>query len=925
MRTSSVWSCKTCYTVFHLHCIKRWSSRENESAQQWRCPGCNLPQEDTLSAYLCWCGKEADPKPIPGLPPHSCHQTCGKSRTARKCPHPCQLLCHAGPCPSCEHMGPTQTCFCGKESIARRCTDTNYENGWSCGKVCGDFMPCGDHTCERSCHEGLCGSCEVPVKSRCYCGKVEKFILCSERGEPKESCLPQAVPEPENGDLPITESTPNSNPPEARVIDSWNGLFQCGSVCNRTFDCGVHSCQRDCHEHKIAVPHCPVSPDVVSHCPCGKTLLSALNCNRESCRDSIPSCGQICGRPLPCEHSCGRKCHSGECTPCSEVVQIKCRCGRNSSSITCYQRSDQLPECSRVCKVLLNCGRHECAERCCPGTAAASERTKRKLKSLSAEDFESEHLCFRTCGKQLSCKNPQHVCQEVCHRGPCITCREAIFEEIYCHCQKTVLFPPQPCGTQPPTCQHPCTRVKGCGHPQVSHNCHLDDSCPKCPYLVSKKCLCGKAVLKNVPCWSTPSCSNTCQKRLKCGTHFCQKSCHRPGECDDTGGRSCIQQCGKMRVSPGCGHPCLEPCHAPYLCKEDNPCQAKIIITCDCQNLKKEVRCLITKSSEALPRKTLKCNDECLRLQRNRKLAVALNISGDHVDDHIPYSSKTLEMYKDNPNWSLIQEREIRVFAADEKEKRLRFKPMPPNQRTFLHSLAEDFGLDSESMDPEPYRHVAIFKTPRFVSSPMKTLAQCAMIKATQPAPAPTTIIEDKFEHFNALIITSPCFALTTDELHAKVRDDLSTVPNTTFNISFLPSEEVVLYTAPRTEQTKEKDLEPTLRRLKALISKTIAIHKLGAGVTLCRIDHSLNVLRREYKTETGNGWSQVVKGHAPGTERKGWQGPTTVGNKNVFAVLGNGASTTASGATKEKREKQKAREESVVENWESAVDEWGD
>jgi transcriptional repressor NF-X1 len=929
LRNSKIWSCKTCYTVFHLQCIKRWSSREDGSAQQWRCPGCNLPQGDTPSTYLCWCGKETDPKPVPGLPPHSCHQTCGKHRAPRKCPHPCQLLCHAGPCPPCEHIGPMQSCFCGKETIAKRCVDTDYDNGWSCGKVCGDLMPCGEHTCERDCHEGLCGGCEILVNSRCYCGKIERPVPCSERGEERESCLLKAVPE--NGNSEIAKSAHNDELSESHsAIDSWTGSFQCGNVCNRTFDCGQHSCRRDCHEHEILAPHCPMSPEVVTHCPCGKTSLTTLNCHRESCQDPIPHCEQVCGRSLPCGHSCGRRCHSGECTPCLEVVSIKCRCGRTSSSTICHQGSEQPPQCTRVCKVLLSCGRHECSEKCCPGTFAAAERAKRKMKTPNAEDFESEHLCFRTCGRQLSCKDLQHICQELCHRGPCGTCREAIFEEIYCNCRKTVLLPPQPCGTLPPVCHHPCNRTKDCGHPQVSHQCHLDDSCPKCPYLVSKKCLCGKALLKNTPCWSTPSCSNTCQKKLKCGIHTCQKPCHRPGECEDSRSRSCTQQCGKRKTAPDCGHPCLEPCHAPYPCKEDSPCQAKLITTCDCQNLKQEVRCLATKSRETLPRRSLQCNDECLRLQRNKKLAVALNISADHMDDHIPYSSKTLEMYKDNPKWCQIQEREFRVFAAGEKEKRLRFKPMVSNQRAFLHSLAEDFGLDSESMDPEPYRHVAIFKTPRFVSSPMKTLAQCAQIKATaQLLPAPTTIIEDKIEAFNALLIISPRFALTTDELHAELQSDFSTVPNTIFNIFFLPSEEIVIYAAPSADQVKEKEFEPTLRRLKPLIAKTTSTHKLGTSVALCRIDHSLNVLRREYyETGTDSGWSQVVKGGASGTGHLKWQRPPVVGAKSLFMVLGTKTDTVTNTVAKERKERGKEKgkgKETVVEDWESAVDEWGD
>ncbi|EXJ78525.1 hypothetical protein A1O1_08926, partial [Capronia coronata CBS 617.96] len=58
-RNSKIWSCRTCWTVFHIGCIKRWSKNEGSAVQrpatqddnetpvgkQWRCPGCNLPKD----------------------------------------------------------------------------------------------------------------------------------------------------------------------------------------------------------------------------------------------------------------------------------------------------------------------------------------------------------------------------------------------------------------------------------------------------------------------------------------------------------------------------------------------------------------------------------------------------------------------------------------------------------------------------------------------------------------------------------------------------------------------------------------------------------------------------------------------------------------------------------------------------------------
>jgi len=281
---SKVWSCKTCWSVLHLSCVKKWSKNEVSTHQQratengelppprqWRCPGCNLPKKEVPESYTCWCAKEQDPRPIPRLP-HSCGQSCSKSRPG--CPHPCTSVCHAGPCPPCSHMGPSVACFCGSEASSRRCLDTNYENGWSCGKVCGDLLPCGIHMCPKSCHEGLCMSCDVPIESRCYCGRVQKSIPCSEKEDERESQLEG---------------------------DSWNGSFDCHHTETRYYDCGDHSYEITCSPQHLEPKHCPYSPDVVTECPCGKTPISMLLSEpRKSCSAPVPHCQEKCQKKLAC-------------------------------------------------------------------------------------------------------------------------------------------------------------------------------------------------------------------------------------------------------------------------------------------------------------------------------------------------------------------------------------------------------------------------------------------------------------------------------------------------------------------------------------------------------------------------------------------------------------------------------------------------
>lgn len=924
-RNSKVWSCHTCWTVFHLTCIKKWSSNQgstaaqnpnqdgqNDQPRQWRCPGCNLPKDETPKTYSCWCGKEVDPQSVVGLPPHSCGNTCGKER-AKKCPHPCELTCHAGPCPPCAHMGPTQVCFCGKHEVTKRCSETNYDTGWSCGEICEELLPCGEHFCPRPCHEGLCGACEVRVPARCYCGQEEKDIVCSDREDEMESHCTHASTDSES------------------IVESWTGSFNCQKICGRAFDCGQHHCEKQCHVQAASGEHCPRSPDVVTHCPCGKTGLAELTTGtRETCSDPIPHCHEVCGKMLPCGHLDEMTCHTGECAPCMKTVDIKCRCGRTSSRTLCHQGKDELPQCARTCRVLLNCGRHNCDERCCPGERKATERhsVKKKQRPLGSASrpvddmFEAEHICTLQCDRLLKCGI--HNCQELCHRGPCGSCREALFDEISCNCGRTVLQPPLPCGTKPPPCRYPCNRSKHCGHPQVAHNCHGDDeACPKCPFLISKSCMCGKKTLKNQQCWlQDVRCGEICGKKLRCGSHFCRKPCHRPGECEDASRQPCQQPCGKPKKT--CGHPDMEnTCHAPFECKEDKPCQSKIYITCSCQAQKQEMKCSASKNGEGNNGKILPCNDECARLERNRKLAMALNIDQTtHVEggDHIPYSTDTLNLFAENIKFGQSQEREFRVFASSPEEKRLRFKPMQSPQRAFIHALAEDFGLDSESMDPEPHRHVMVWKTPRFISAPNKTLSEALRVRQAQRSATISANVSDSegakktashrasSEPFNAFLITNPRFGLTIDELIAEVASLLPPQSPLGFNIDFLPSEEVVMKATSPT--LNPNDVQQMLQNMKLQLATVMSTKKYGT-TELCATDHSLNILRRESDLKGGDGWSKVAaKRAAP----RFIQPADGIRGNNTFSALGDGKVTFT-----KKVQKAKPRKESVVDDWEAA------
>jgi transcriptional repressor NF-X1 len=221
-------------------------------------------------------------------------------------------------------------------------------------------------------------------------------------------------------------------------------------------------------------------------------------------------------------------------------------------------------------------------------------------------------------------------------------------------------------------------------------------------------------------------------------------------------------------------------------------------------------------------------------------------------------------------------------------------------------------------MDPEPHRHVAIFKTPRFVSSPMKTLSQCIKIRLVAE-PVVTARTTELKKPFNALILTNPRFALTIEELRIDLQSNLATAPDVSFNIDFLPSEEIVLYASAPMELP-----EATLQKLKPLIAKSITTKSLAVSVSLCHVDTSLNVIRREEDASSaGNGgWSQVVKG-APAKVSTIGQG---VGTKSAFTVLG-GRTVFGKKRNKEAEGVEGSAGTSasapIVEDWEKDVDGW--
>lgn len=120
-----------------------------ENCHPGQCGDCpNIGWEE----LTCHCGASVLYPPIPcGAKPPVCHRPC---RRAHNCGHPVKHECHddTEKCAPCI-VFVKKSCFCGADS---KDSVYCYLPGYSCGRTCKKPLSCGQHTCQRVCHDNEC-------------------------------------------------------------------------------------------------------------------------------------------------------------------------------------------------------------------------------------------------------------------------------------------------------------------------------------------------------------------------------------------------------------------------------------------------------------------------------------------------------------------------------------------------------------------------------------------------------------------------------------------------------------------------------------------------------------------------------------------------------------------------------------------------
>jgi transcriptional repressor NF-X1 len=305
--------------------------------------------------------------------------------------------------------------------------------------------------------------------------------------------------------------------------------------------------------------------------------------------------------------------------------------------------------------------------------------------------------------------------------------------------------------------------------------------------------------------------------------------------------------CGKIRK---CGHACEEKCHALEKCPEEKKCPAKVIATCECGLQKLEVACNATASSSGSKR-VLACNDYCARADRNRKLAVALEINRPTNPDEaelVDYPDDTRAFYVSNPTWCRGIVAQLNEFVQDAKKRHLHFKPMKIPQRKFIHEMCEVYRLKSEGIDPEPYRSVVVSKSQGEGQIPKNPISVAAYQKrkasgslANITSSIPPIAIEQLRKPFkpaiNAIYLAELGFGLVKEDLDRHLEHAFGSIK---FVSKWLDTNAVAM---PYTGSMSLEEVEVFLLQIRKELRSTLIPQDIATHVDCCWVNRDGDVV----------------------------------------------------------------------------------
>ncbi|KAG1656339.1 Transcriptional repressor NF-X1 [Nymphon striatum] len=195
-----------------LICDRRLSCQLHTCTDQCHSGDCSTCWQVCFDELHCECGAAVIYPPIPcGTKRPKCDTICSRQHP---CEHPVHHSCHDdAECPPCTFLV-SKWCY-GKHELRKNIPC--YLEYISCGKSCGNHLPCEMHTCQKTCHAGDCHDekkceqlcnkprsgcghpcgqlchknsdcpssvCKYKMKVTCECGRKVERISCYEYNNP---------------------------------------------------------------------------------------------------------------------------------------------------------------------------------------------------------------------------------------------------------------------------------------------------------------------------------------------------------------------------------------------------------------------------------------------------------------------------------------------------------------------------------------------------------------------------------------------------------------------------------------------------------------------------------------------------------------------------------------------------------------------
>lgn len=484
---------------------------------------------------LCYCGKEERMLPCTSLTllnQFSCDQRCLRMDGCLEHYHPCQEVCHSGPCESPCSFDPIvlKRCPCGKKDLRDISNSPRLSCISSiptCGNICENTLPCLSnqllhsdslkHKCSKLCHTDPCSSpCSYQVSLSCRCGFLRETTECHKTHTIWNDTFMIT------GSFIINESSKSSKSSMTLLKSSTESKIhffttkKCDRMCQYVLACKRHLCREIC---------CPFHRDyrdVIS--------LQLRKQNSSSFVEKHFQCKALCLKPLSCgNHFCENVCHTGPCFPCTfyELEDKLCKCGKIiiKSPVSCGIR---IPDCHhpctkrRVCNHASNHFFHE-EESCPPCSFPVNRRChcSRKWLLRNVPCFQEKISCGALCRRLLPCGI--HICKRDCHEKECLDTTNSTMKVEITLFEKSTL--PEMSYCPRTTCDQICGKFLVCGHLCIM-KCHSSDQCPEgiCLTKIIVTCLCGR-LQKEQPCWNNKDLAQNVSAAIQDVSIECDEVC----------------------------------------------------------------------------------------------------------------------------------------------------------------------------------------------------------------------------------------------------------------------------------------------------------------------------------------------------------------------------------------------------------------